>query len=211
MVACYDSKLGDNMKITKIKDLIQIDGKGKEIIIRGVPTSASKNESGLEVPVIAIKDLEDGIINLDPQQKRTLKSSNVLEKSKIEEGDVLMATRGSALKAAVVGSEATAYIPSQNLIALRLNNTVLPEVFVAYLNSEHGQNALNKVSMKSTISSISLKDFIEIQIPVPTVEVQIGLKDLILYLKEYKALAQREQAIIDKINRSVISNFFGGI
>ena len=198
-------------KMTKIKNLIQVDKIGKEVIIRGIPTYSDGIENYVQVPIIAIKDFEDGVIKLDPNQKRTIKNSMFHEKSKLKEGDVLIATRGSAFKAAIVHSEATKYVPSQNIIGLRLNNTILPEVLVAYLNSDYGQHAINEVAKVGTISSISIQDLKEISIPLLPLKVQTTIKNMILSMQQYKILTQREQEIIEKMNDSIVFNFLEAI
>lgn len=198
-------------KMMKIRDMIQIDEKGKEAIIRGVPTSSRKNGNGLEAKIISIKDIKNGVITLDPEQKRIVKNQTVIDKSKLEEGDVLVATRGSTFKAAVVASKAIEYIPSQNLIGLRLNHNVLPEFMVAYLNGRYGQHALNEIGKGATISSISIKDLEELLIPVPSMEVQKIIAETVLSIQEYRDLVKQEQDIIEMINDSIGSSIFGEI
>ena len=156
--------------------------------------------------MISIKDLKNGIIILDPEQKRTLKDSKSLEKSKIEEKDILVATRGD-FRSAIVHSEATKYTINQNLVGLRLNNKILPEVLVIFLNGKKGQQQLTARSKGTTVNSITSSDLLNIQVPVPPMEIQKILVEYFTLVQEYTALVQEENELVNKMIDSVVSNY----
>lgn len=190
-------------KIIKLNELID------NRIIKGPLTNPANEGEGPLVPMISIKDLKNGIIILDPEQKRTLKDSKNLEKSKIKEKDILVATRGD-FRSAIVHSKATGYIINQNLVGLRLNNIMLPEVLVIFLNSKGGQQQLTARSKGgTTVTSITISDLLNIEVPVPPMEVQKFLVEYFASIQEYTTLVKEENELINKMMNSVISNFLG--
>lgn len=193
-------------KKIKLKELIEIDEKGEEIIIKGPITTPPSDGEDLLVPIISIKDLKKGIIILDPEQKRKLKDERSLEKSKIKEKDVLVAMRGD-FRSAIVHSEATEYTINQNLVGLRLNNKMLPEVLVEFLNGKIGQQQLTSRSKGTTIPSITIRDLLNIQVPVPPMEIQKNLVKYFTSIQEYNTLVQEENELVNKMMDSVVSNY----
>lgn len=176
-------------------------------IIKGPLTNPSNEVEGPLVPMISIKDLKNGTIILDPEQKRTLKDSKSLEKSKIKEKDILVATRGD-FRSAIVHSEATEYTINQNLVGIRLNNKMLPEVLVMFLNGKKGQQQLTARSKEATtVSSITISDLLNIQVPVPPMEIQNILVEYFTSIQEYTALVQDENELVNKMMNSVVSNY----
>jgi type I restriction enzyme S subunit len=175
-------------------------------IIKGPITNPPNEGEGLLVPMIFIKDLKNGIIILDSEQKRTLKDSKSLEKLKLKEKDILVAMRGD-FRSAIVHSEATEYIINQNLVGLRLNNKILPEVLVIFLNSKKGQQQLTAKSTGTTVPSITIRDLLDIQVPVPPIEIQKILVDYFTSIQEYTTLVQEENELVNKMMNFVVTNY----
>lgn len=192
----------------KLEDIVRINKEGKKEITRGLQTFSTDVEGGQRVLTISIKDLENGIIKLDPNQERILKNSKSLEKSKLNEGDVLIGIRGS-FRSAIVDSKATDYVLNQNLIRLKLKEMILPEVLVAFLNSEEGQQQLTLKSKGGTIPSITINDLKEVLVAVPPIEVQVNLKKYFDSIKRYEALKNSESELVRKITDTVITKYFG--
>lgn len=188
--------------IMKLSDLID-NG-----IIKGPLTNPPNEGEESLVSMISIKDLKNGIIILDPDQKRMLKDSKSIEKSKIKEKDILVATRGD-FRSAIVHLEATKYTINQNLVGLRLNNKILPEVLVIYLNSTEGQQQLTARSYGTTVNSITISDLLNIQVPVPPMEIQKILVNYFTSIQDYKTLMQEENELVNKMMNSVVSNYLG--
>jgi restriction endonuclease S subunit len=190
-------------KIMKLSELIEVGDNG---IIKGPLTNPSNEGEGPLVPMISIKDLKNGIITLNPEQRRTLKDPKNFEKSKIREKDLLVSMRGD-FRSAIVHSEATGYIINQNLVGLRLNNKMLPEVLVIFLNGKKGQQQLIARSKGTTIPSITIRDLLIIQVPVPSIEIQKVLVKYFTSIQEYTNLVQEENELINKMMDSVVSNY----
>lgn len=187
-------------KTMKLNELIDNE------IIKGPLTTPPNEGGGPLVPMISIKDLKNGRIILDPEQKRTLKDSNSPEKTKIKEKDILVATRGN-FRSAIVHSEATEYTINQNLVGLRPKNKILPEVLVEFLNGKIGQQQLTSKSKGTTVPSITINDLLNIQVPVPPMEVQKVLVEYFTSIQEYTTLVQEENELVIKMMNFVISNY----
>lgn len=142
----------------------------------GLPTSSRPADKGVSIPVINLRD----IIASD-----VLSDSTALERIQFDKprradmyavlpGDVLLSSRGAALRTALVGQGlAEPTIASSNLLVLRPSDRVLPTVLLAWLRSVEVQRALLSRSRSSSLS-VALKrdDIADLEFPVPPLEVQ---------------------------------------
>ena len=164
---------------------------------------------GEKIPYINISDVSDGSINSETVSSAAIKETAALAKTRIEVNDVIITVKGSSFKAAIASQNERNAIISSNLIAFKLNNDVLPELVVAYLNSPKGQQELKSRSAGIAQKFLSEKALLDISIPIPPLEKQ---KQLAVYLqlsKEYDTLMERERELRKRINNSVVQSMMG--
>jgi restriction endonuclease S subunit len=162
------------------------------------------------VKIINTKDLEDGKINLDSINSVSVKKTPLLEKSRIEAGDLIITTKGTSFKAAVADQSVANYVISANLIAIRLSNKVQPEIVAAYLNSTKGQKNLQSLSSGSSIQGLNSNSLLEIQVPIPPLHEQKKMVNYLTLAREYIGLLKRELELRDKLTDSIINKNYGG-
>ena len=119
--------------------------------------------------------------------------------------------KGSTFKAAIVDESINGFVISANLIAFKLNDDILPEIVVAYLNSPKGQSEMQAKSAGAVQKALNLKSLMGISIPVPDKKKQVVISEYLTLFKEYNILFEREKRIRSSLNKKIISNLLRGI
>lgn len=190
------------MDEVKLNDLV------KEII-RGQHFRSPSDQDVPTYPVINIKDLREGRVDVSSLEKREIVSGNDPNIAAINQNDLLIAIKGSQFKAAIADSEAEGKPISSNIIAFRLDTSrVLPEVISAYLNSPDGQRKLGARSRGSTIPSISQRDLLDVTINLPSMEKQRIFCDYLAATRSYLMAMKREEQVIRDVMDYIIYKTF---
>lgn len=125
----------------------------------------------------------------------------------LEHNDVLIVSRSSApgyFRSSVFTSENKKVIASSSVHIIRIKDvTVLPKYISLYLNSQEGQKlVLEKASGGSYLKTILIRNLMEIEIPIPPIQIQktiIALSENIKRQEEiFKRKQEIEQVIINK-------------
>lgn len=135
---------------------------------------------GLTMPVASVADLSDGRVAATRDMRTaTLADSDQVRARQLRVGDVVIAARGAAFKAALVHSDAAGSVASGNLIVLRPNGVLLPAVLLALLTSSVYEAKLAELSRGTgRVLSLSIKDVSQVELPVPPMPTQQALADL---------------------------------
>jgi len=119
--------------------------------------------------------------------------------------------RGTQLKVAQVGDSARGAVISSNLIGIRPGPDVLPSVLFAYFRSSQGQAALLGRSRSSTQTlALSPKSVGRIAVPVPPMEVQRRVAELVRLAEESYAAAVEAAEWRRKVAHHVAINLMTG-
>lgn len=176
-------------------------------IRRGI-SSYYFSDEGIKIPLINIGALQNGQIVSDSIDGVTVKQTEAIKKSTIAAGDVLIGIKGS-FKAAVADEKTQGSVISANVIALKLNAAIMPNLLVAYLNSPSGQRKLCARAGGAIQKALNLKALLEIPIPVPSIERQRELTEYLSLLKKYTELIEREQRLREKVTNTIIHECMG--
>ena len=164
---------------------------------------------GNEVPFINIRDVSGGLIHSETVETVKIKETAALEKSRLEPKDIILTAKGSAFKAAVASKDTKGYIISANLIAFTLNDEILPELVVAFLNSPTGQNELHARSAGIAQKALNIRSVLEIKIPVPNINQQRKIADYLSSHQEYLMFTKKEAELREKIKNKIIAQYMG--
>ena len=164
---------------------------------------------GVMVPLINIKDIANGKVNIESVEHVSVHKTSLLEKSRIAPGDLLVTIKGLNFKAAVADESARNFTISANLIALTLSDTVMPEVVAAYLSSPAGQNDLRSRAGGAVIKGLTTKTLLEVPIPLPLLSEQKKLSRYLSLAREYDDILQKEQNARSRLNKAIISSIMG--
>ncbi len=157
-------------------------------------------------------DFEGGLTTEDMKQE-VLASAKNPERYILQEGDVLLMVRGSAMRAGFVSREVAEkrVVASANFIVIRPDkNEIQGEVIVAYLNSVIGQKKLLSLSMGAVIQHIPASSLREMEIPVPALTVQKKISDIFYASQEaYKATLGLAEQQKKTANAAVLNMMLG--
>ena len=137
---------------------------------------------------------------VDAELKYVYVSAEKLHDNVLKVGDIVLMSRGSNMRAAIVNQQDADkdLIASPNCLVLTANlNYVLPEVIVAFLNSELGQKTLDSLSTGATIKNVPARKIKDIDLSAPNLAVQNKIaqifKQNIETLKSLKVLQMQQK------------------
>lgn len=178
-------------------------------IRRGVQATKSKldvlNKSNEKSHyLIGLGNIIDGKIVLNEEDKIAAED-RWIDLYEVREGDVLLTSKGSALKIAIVDKEIKNAILSSNLFLIRVNqNKYEPEILKYYLECTKGQELLSTIMKGAVIKSISNKDLEGLVIPNIKVEKQEIIKNKITDAKrEYEEITLRAKEVYDNNMKNI--------
>ena len=171
-------------------------------IFRG--KSVSKKDLTGSIGVVNISNISDYDINyddLDHFDEEDRKITNYL----LNEGDVLIPARGTAIRTAIFHEQSYPCIASSNIIVIRPDPKMLNRNYLKlFLDSPLGEKMISGVQQGSTIINISYKDLKTLEIPLPSIEEQQKkadeyTKELATYKEAITAAEKRWNEVVDKL------------
>jgi type I restriction enzyme M protein len=186
------------MKHKHLKDIVNE-------IRPGVTLTRFKVESGDGelVKVLSIKDINQDAIYLSPEigDETEVKDASSLGKYVLRDGDVVISTKGSAIKTAAFRGT-NELVANSNLSVIRCDESIMiPEYLTIFLKSEQAIHELQMKSKGSGILSLSTTDIGMIEVPVPSLETQKKLITLHKELETYTASRLEEIRLVKQTVR----------
>lgn len=190
-----------------MKNIINPIALGSITTVRRGLSSSYLKDGEAEVRLIKVKDIdENGHLNIVTVDTHLVKKTAALEKATVQCNDLLISLKGVAFKIALVPQEAEGFVISSNLIALRVNEMIKPEILAWYLASPVGINHLQKGAMGSSLLTLNTNHLLNINIPVPSLDKQEVISSYLHTLDEYNEIISKEQAIIAKISDALLDD-----
>lgn len=160
--------------------------------------TGEESEDG-EYKLIKLSDVQDGEVLMDGLKSVTMKTNFKPSLYQVQEGDVIISSRGNNIKVAVIQSHEGTVLLSQNFIGIRpKNNSVNPYFLQAYLESPIGQYQLSSLMGGSTVPVLNQKLLGALEILVPSLKVQ---ETAAVHYKEAK---ERYEDTISKAKKQLI-------
>ncbi|HFJ9508706.1 N-6 DNA methylase [Bacillus paranthracis] len=177
------------------KDKIKLGDIAK--VFRGVnlpSKSAIKANEGKGHKVIQLKDVEDGKIQFDKLDRLPVQN---IERYTVQSGDIIISSRGTALKIAVVPDNVEEAVLSNMFIGIRLLNKEEhnPHYIKAFLESPIGLYFLEAYQKGSVMRVVTAKDVEVIELPKKDIQEQN------LLVKEINAAEQEYKMLLEKAER----------
>ena len=119
----------------------------------------------------------------------------------LQDGDVLITTKGFSLKVAVFEKQPRMCIASSNLCVIRTQSKLLNGTYLKlFLESEVGTKLLKSLQRGTTIVNINYQDICQLEVPVPLLDDQMEVvneykQGLDLYVKTVTAAESAWKAI----------------
>lgn len=166
-------------------------------ITRGaqVPKRADVVEDG-DVYFLNIKDIQEKRIQYEGADKVRSTNSVCKGKYRIQKDDILITSKGTALKLAIVEDYSPEAYISGNLTLIRVNpEKYHPYVLFEYLNSKQGQISLERIQSGTTIRILSNASLQKLKIPEYHLE---KMREIGKELKENQTVFYREKYMLEK-------------
>ena len=171
---------------------------------QGVTLSRYRTDHGDEYHVINASDLSTLLLAtpLEDLAVERLAEGNYLKNS-LQADDVLIAARGSELRASVVTPQHAGCLAGANLTVFRpLKNArghfsfVHPLYLAGLFGSQWMKGLLTRIYMQSSnVQLVTLKQLKELELPLPPLDLQALLADLFLTFEDYgKTLSETLEA-----------------
>lgn len=156
---------------------------------------------------INLADVVDGQIAYD--QLKRLPKGSVKPEHYLQAGDVLVASKGTVFKVAVVDDHQLPLVASANLSILRLKHTIRPYYLKLFLDSDLGQALLAQADTGKAVINISKQNLLRISIPkLPLVKQDYAISQYLAGLKDYQRRLARAQQEWDKVQTQVKKALF---
>lgn len=172
-------------------------------IFLGLPLYRLRGSPGQDVPLVNVRDIDRA---RDPGwglATATVPDRSRLERYRLKPNDVLVTARGTSFRSALVSDRWTGAVPSSNLITVRLGTKLRPELLHAFLQSHEGRQAVERRLAGSALLTLTAKGLSEVQVPVPPIEEQAELAELMtlaqLQFQEATAAAELQYHLAHRI------------
>lgn len=167
--------------------LIPLDDLGQ--VSQGVTLSRYSSDFGGTYRVINVGDLESLYVK-NVQNEARLDISSI-HRYQLREDDVVIAIRGTLLKASVVTADSKGSICNQNTVFFRLSENkeqVNPLYLAALFRSDYFKQEVSANYQRSTtsLSAIRVSDVRALEIPIPNLDIQNQLAQLFLSIEKVK-------------------------
>lgn len=166
--------------------------------------AVSKKDPAGSIGVVNISNIGEYELDyegLDHLEEEERKVSNYL----LQEGDVLLPARGTAIRTAVFHTQKYPCIASSNVIVIRPNAKVLDSTYLKiFLDSPIGNKLISGAQQGMTVMNISYKDLRVLEIPIPPMDTQKKesseyLEELQKYRETVAAAEKRWKEVLEKL------------
>jgi len=144
-------------------------------------------------------------MTLDLSTDLRLDFKGVKTKAFTKRNDILLGSKGNPT-VGYVESDDKILISSSIYIIRISNQTVLPKFLAIYLDSTKGHNELSKITLGGYIKGISKTNLEELQIPIPSMDIQKKMVSLYDNIVKQKVFLERKSTINDKILDSIVNH-----
>lgn len=165
------------------------------LIFGGFPQTKKSDSDDIENRAIGLKAINPiGYIEASLFESVKLRQSTNVEQAKLRTGDLLIAVRGSLLKAAIVEHHTAAVFASANLSVIRPTPELVDSYFLLGWFQHYIQTATSNSIRRSTTGQLSItqKDLSNLQIDLPEMSAQ---RSIAKEIKSFIHLRKLQQEI----------------
>jgi hypothetical protein len=166
--------------------------------------AVNKKEETGSIGVVNISNIGEYDVEYD-SLSYTEEEERKLANYILQEGDVLLPARGTAIRTSVFHEQKFPCIAHSNVIVIRPNPKMLDSTYLkVFLDSPLGNKKISGVQQGIAVMNISYKDLNVLEIPIPSTEEQKAVaeeynKELQEYKETVSAAEKRWKAVLDKL------------
>jgi restriction endonuclease S subunit len=143
-----------------------------------------------EVPVLSIKDINQPLTPVGDLPKIQV-APREIQRFEVRAGDVVVTTRGTTVRAAVIEPSHAGTIVGLNLAIVRVGPQLAPTLLAAFLREPHTQETLLRNTAGSVTPGFTLKALGGLSIRVPSPERQKVLVEYLAAADAYRNALSR--------------------
>ena len=180
--------LSSNFKMIKIKDIS---------VSINIGFTSKRNYQNDGIKFLNISNIEPFNFNLENVKYISKETHEDLKKSQLKSGDVLLTITGTVGDSVVVPSNFGEANISANIVALRLKKSFDSYYLSTFFNSTYGKLQTKGSSKSNVWSNLGVQQVREIEIPIPSPEIQKYIGDKVRKAEELREEAKTLQKEID--------------
>lgn len=144
----------------------------------------------------------DGLDHLDEEERK-------LRNYILEDGDILVPARGTAVRTAIFKKQDYPCIASSNLVVIRPRSDLLNSVYLKmFFDSPLGGKLLESAQQGTSVINLSYKDMQSLEIPLPDIEKQEALAkeyqaELAVYLESISNAENRWRSVLSRLQEQI--------
>jgi len=164
------------------------------------------------VPALSVRNLGGWRVSVNDADPIRVEHPEKARRYMARTGDVLVAARGTQLKAAIVPDRAGEAIVTASLIGVRPDTSVLlPEVLLAFLRSPEGATELSARARSATGQlALTRADVERIEVPLPSLQTQAKIAEIIREMNDYEASAEQAMRLRRHAAERAVSELLRG-
>lgn len=172
--------------------------------------NSNKYDSGGNIATLRTTDLDEGgRITYETMPVASLEF-NEFEEHILKPGDFLITRSGTTGIGCVWKGHDFPTIPGAFLIRFRLENTLLPEYLRYYVNSTTGGSRVQRRAKGGVQKNLAGSDLLQMRFPIPPVEIQEQIIEILSDLEERKIAEERYQNQLKKVRSGLMQDLMTG-
>lgn len=178
----------------------------------GVSRQNTHDRPGTQLPVIGVRDLQDGAVAASASLDTVgFDSPERAESYAVISGDVLVTGRGTLLKFGLVGPETAGAIASGNIIVVRAKDRAIGGALLAIVSSDAFRPQIELLRRgATTLLSLSPKDLANLEIALPPLPEQVRIAALLQESQSaYRAALEAAELRRTLARRIIDTRLFG--
>jgi len=176
------------IKKVQLKDIAEVF-RGKSILKKDVAPGP--------IAVLNLSNIDNG--EIDTSELATInEEERKIKRYELEEGDVVLSCRGTAIKSAVFQKEERIVIASANLIVIRSKGDFVGGYIKLFLESPVGLSMIKSFQRGTSVMNLNHSDIMEMEIPALSLEKQREM--VALYRAEKKSYIEKIRQAESKWN-----------
>ena len=201
-----DTWLNPNeLPILKLSEIVQED----KIITYGIVQAGDHIKDG--IPYIRTGDIKQGKINIDGLRRTSEEIAKSYERSKCSYGDIVMSIRATVGTTAILPEVLHGANLTQGTARISVDSKRFNPLFIYHsIGSKGIQLKIDRQTKGATFREITLTRLREIEIPIPTLDLQNEFAERVQEIETQKAQAQQSLAKAEDLFNSLLQRAFKG-
>lgn len=189
----YESGIPENMNPVMLCDCADVIG-------GYVYNTRKKIDSPVSVKMIKVENFDGCVVDTAAAQEVEIEESKV-SNYLVQKGDILLASKGTVIRAAIVQNidEPCIFNSNINVIRVKEDANLIPEFLLSYLNSDLWMKQLLLIQTGDIVKNISIKALREMDVPMLDMDTQEVIE--VRFNKLQQKLVEAKKAVAEYENK----------